>query len=309
MTLIQPPLMVTGGTHPARALRMMVRDLSRGSQGITEGGDLKVRATATPGPGVRVGNGSAIIRGGTWGQGSYTQYNSGDHLVPIAPTGGTGRTDLVCLRVEDPEYEGSRNPATEDIGYFHVIPGVPANQSAPPPGMTAIPLARITLPPNCQTVTDAMITDLRQVANPRRERRIRTIGGFGYAPIGGQVGVWQDNWPSGARVSFDVPTWATQASVVTSLHGLRISGAIFAGFRQVIAGVIGNEAQMDTDSVSGWSRVDISMVDTFWWKAEQRGTTQTLAVQAGWYAPPNGNIDVNGNTTMHTDVDFVEGVY
>ncbi|MFF0409706.1 hypothetical protein ACFYUY_04635 [Kitasatospora sp. NPDC004745] len=309
MTLIQPPLMVTGGTHPARALRMMVRDLSRGSQGVTEGGDLKVRSTTTPGPGVRVGNGSAIIRGATWGQGSYTQYNSGDHLVPIAPTGAVGRTDFVCLRVEDPEYEGSRNPATEDIGYVHVIPGVPANQSAPPPGMTAIPLARVTLPPNCQTVTDAMITDLRQVANPRRERRIRTIGGFGYAPIEGQVGAWQDNWPSGAKVTFDVPSWATQASVVTSLHGLRISGSIFAGFRQVIAGAIGNEAQMDTDSVSGWSRADISMVDTFWWTSEQRGTTQTLAVQAAWYAPPNGSIDVNGNTTMHTDVDFVEGVY
>ncbi|MFC8449495.1 hypothetical protein [Kitasatospora sp. NPDC057223] len=309
MTLIQPPLMVTGGTHPARALRMMIRDLSRGSQGITEGGDLRVRSTATPGAAVRVGNGSAIVRGSVFGQGSYTQYNAGDHIVPIAPTGGTGRSDLLCLRVEDPEYEGNRNPATEDIGYFHVLPGVSANATAPPPGMTAIPLARITLPPNCATVTDAMVTDLRQLANPRRERRVRVIGGFPYSPIGSQVGVWQSTWPTGANVSFDVPIWATSASVVTSLHGLRFSGEVFIGFRQVIAGVIGNEAQMDTDGITTFSRGDITMIDTFGWKPEQRGTVQTLTVQAGRYNTSPGNIDVNGNTTMVTDVDFVEGVY
>ncbi|MFF8769060.1 hypothetical protein [Kitasatospora sp. NPDC015120] len=309
MTLIQPPLMVTGGIHPARALRMMIRDLSSGSQGITEGGDLKVRATPTPGPGVRVGNGSAIIRGNVFGQGSYTQYNSGDHPVPIAPTGATGRSDLLCLRVEDPEYEGNRNPAADDIGYFHVIPGVSATTTTVPPGMTAIPLARITQPPNCQTITDAMITDLRRIANPRSEHRVCTIGGFGYAPIGDEVGVWQENWPSGARVSFDVPYWATQASVITSLHGLRVSGSVFIGFRQTIAGVIGNEAQMDTDSVSYVSRNDITMVDQFWWRPEQRGTTQTLTVQAGRYDHSKGSIDVNGNTTMVTTVNFTEGIY
>ena len=309
MTLIQPPLMVTGGVHPARAMRMMIRDLSRGSQGVTEGGDLKVRQTSTPEAGVRVGNGSAIVRGSSWGQGSYTQYNTGDASVPIAPTGGTGRTDLLCLRVEDPEYEGNRNPATDDVGYFHVIPGVSATATAAPAGMTAVPLARITLPPNTATVTDAMITDLRQIATPRRERRVRLIGGFGYVPIGPQVGVWQPNWPGGAVVSFDVPAWATQASVVSSLHGLRISGEVYVGFRQVIGAVIGNEAQMDTDAVTGWSRASITMVDTFLWKPEQRGTEQTLTVQAGRYNASAGNIDVNGNTTMVTDVDFVEGVY
>ncbi|MFJ6136478.1 hypothetical protein [Kitasatospora sp. NPDC092286] len=307
--LIQPPLMVTGGIHPARALRMMIRDLSRGSQGVTEGGDLKVRATATPGPGVRVGNGSAIVRGAVFGQGSYTQYNAGDHPVPIAPTGATGRTDLICLRVEDPEYEGNRDPVKDDVGYFHVIPGVSATTTTVPPGMTAIPLARITQPPNCATVNDSMITDLRQLANPRRERRVRLIGGFGYSPIGDQVGVWQATWPSGAKVSFDVPAWATKASVVTSLHGLRISGSVFIGFRQVIAGVIGNEAQMDTDAQTWSSRADISMVDEFWWKPEQRGTTQTLTVQAGRYDHSVGSIDVNGNTTLVSDIDFVEGVY
>ncbi|MFF7586759.1 hypothetical protein ACFZCK_04600 [Kitasatospora purpeofusca] len=306
--LIQPPLMVTGGTHPARALRMMIRDLSRGSQGVTEGGDLRVRSTATPGPGVRVGNGSAIVRGWTWGQGSYTQYNSGDQAVPIAPTGGTGRTDLLCLRVEDPEYEGSRKPATEDIGYFHVLPGVSATASAPPPGMTAIALARITQPPNCATITDAMITDLRQVANPRRERRVRTIGGFGYSSIP-EGATWQD-WPAsvGAQVGIDIPYWATEADVVTALHGLRVSASVNVAFRNVFGGGPGSDAYLDTDAMTFMSRADITIVDHYLFRPEQRGTTQTLAVQS-IRLDPDGNVDVNGSTSMHVDVDFVEGTF
>ncbi|MEV7936598.1 hypothetical protein AB0O82_10685 [Kitasatospora sp. NPDC088264] len=308
MTLIQPPLMVTGAVHPARALRMMVRDLSRGSQGVTEGGDLKVRQTATPGPGVRVGAGSAIVLGAAFGQGSYTQYNVGDHLVPIAPTGGTGRTDLLVLRVEDPDFEGTRDPVKEDIGYFHVIPGVSATASAPP-GMTALPLARITIPPNCQTVTDAMITDLRKVANPRSEHQVRVIGSFGYSAIGSQTNVWQE-WPAsaGAQVSIDVPAWATSAYVVTELNGLRITDSVNIGFRQMIAGVAGNVDIVDADAVSYMGRTRSKMVDQYWWRPEQRGTSQTLMVQAARYAK-EGDIDVNGNTTMHVEVDFVEGVY
>ncbi|WP_316521115.1 hypothetical protein [Kitasatospora brasiliensis] len=308
MTLIQPPLMVTGGIHPARALRMMVRDLSRGSQGITEGGDLKVRSTPTPGPGVRVGNGSAIIRGATWGQGSYTQYNSGDHLVPIAPTGGTGRTDLLVLRVEDPEYEGSRNPSSEDIGYFHVIPGVSATTAAPPPGMTAIALARITQPPNCQTITNAMITDLRTLANPRRERRVRTIQTFKYSSIPSSP-TWQD-WPAsaGAKVDIDIPYWATNAAVITTLHGLRVAASVNVAFRNVLGGSPGSDAYLDTDAITTVSRADITMVDHYSFRQEQRGTTQTLAVQSV-RLDVSGNVDVNNTTTLSADVDFVEDVY
>ncbi|MGW7579723.1 hypothetical protein ACWGKU_04985 [Kitasatospora sp. NPDC054768] len=308
MTLIQPPLMVTGGIHPARALRMMIRDLSRGSQGVTEGGDLRVRSTPTPGPGVRVGTGSAIVRGATWGQGSYTQYNSGDHLVPIAPTGATGRTDLLVLRVEDPEYEGSRDPATDDIGYLHVIPGVSATTSAPPPGMTAIPLARITQPPNCATVTDAMITDLRQVANPRRERRVRTIGGFADSSIP-PAATWQD-WPAGigAKVTVDVPYWATGAIVVTSLHGLRVAGSVNIAWRQVLGGGPGSDSYLDTDALTVVSRESITIVDNYTFRLDQRGTTLPLAVQA-LRLDTSGNVDLNNATTMHVDVDFVEGTY
>ncbi|GAA1161892.1 hypothetical protein F4556_005060 [Kitasatospora gansuensis] len=310
MTLIQPPLMVTGGTHPARALRMMIRDLSRGSQGITEGGDLRVRATFTPGPTVRVGNGSAIITGATWGQGSYTQANAGDHVVPIAPTGGTGRTDLVCLRVEDPEYEGSRDPATQDIGYIHVIPGVSANTTTVPPGMTAIPLARITQPPNCATVTDSMITDLRRIANPRRDRKLHTINGFPYSALPEQAGVWQDDWPPNAKVITDVPIWATTANVVATLSGVRVWGESFFGVRlRWGSGWHGNEYQVDTDTITYMSKINVIASDAPYLDSNFRGRPQELRLQCGRYNEAKGGGDVSASTALIFDVEFIEGVY
>ncbi|MFD7639584.1 hypothetical protein ACFV4P_02930 [Kitasatospora sp. NPDC059795] len=310
MTLIQPPLMVTGGTHPARALRMMVRDLSHGAQGITEGGDLKVAPTSTPGPGVRVGSGSAVIAGATWGQGSYTQANSGDHVVPIAPTGGTGRTDLLVLRVEDPEFEGNRDPARDDIGYLHVIPGVSATTTAPPSGMTAIPLARITLPANCATVTAAMITDLRKVANPRRDRSLQQIIGFPYSVLPPASGVWQTNWPPDARVYTDVPIWATRANVVATFTGVRVFGETFFGVRLKWSdGWLSNEYQVDMDTTTFASRTTVMVADSPYLDPSFRGKKQELRLQAGRYNDAKGNADVDRSTAITFDVEFIESAY
>ena len=116
MTLVQPPMMVRGGSHSARAMRLMVRDLTRGRQGIAEAGDLRVRPLPAPGAGVRVSEGSALIDGARPWQGTYTQSNLGDVEVEIPPTGPFARTDLLSLRVEDPEYEGDRRTAREPAG-------------------------------------------------------------------------------------------------------------------------------------------------------------------------------------------------
>ncbi len=309
MTLIQPPLMVTGGTHPARSMRMMIRDLSHGSQGITEGGDLRVSPTSTPGPGVRVGNGSAVVAGATWGQGSYTQYNAGDQVVPIAPTGGTGRSDLLVLRVEDPEFEGSRDPSKDDIGYFHVIPGVSATTTAPPPGMSAIPLARITQPPNCATITAAMITDLRKVANPRRERSLQTIIGFPYTVLPPQWGVWQDNWPPNATAQINIPAWATKAHLIATLTGIRVMGETFFGLRLKWGSWISREFQVDTDTITYASKYTAMVADNPDVTAAMRGTWQELRLQGGRYNNANGNADVADGTALIFDVEFVESAY
>lgn len=308
MALIQPPMMVHGGTHPARAMRMMIQDLARGSAGVTEGNDLRVSPLATPGAGVRVGDGSAVVRGASWGQGSYTQYNVGDTTVPIAPTGASARSDLITLRVEDPEYEGTRNPASQDIGYFHVISGVSANTVAPPAGMTAIPLARLDIPPNTATITAAMIRDLRVIANPRRTRSLYTASPSASSTLGYSDNKWH-TWPTSARWNIAVPPWATQVKIITMVAGLALKRAdVFALMRNVIGGITGQHVAIDDDQGTGTRRNTVVIADTLLVPAAMRGTTVPIYLDTYMYKSETGDLVVDGATTFVLDVEFTEGV-
>ncbi|MGW1157781.1 hypothetical protein ACWD48_06045 [Streptomyces sp. NPDC002519] len=309
MTLIQPPMMINGGKHPARTMRMMIRDLSRGSQGVTEYNDLKVTQQTTPGASVQVGDGSGVVRGASWGQGSYTQYNVGSATVNIAPTGAQPRTDMVVLRVLDPEYEGSLNPATDDIGFFYVVSNVSATATQPPAGMTAIPLARITLPQNSATVTNSMITDLRTIANPRRTRKLYTaFPGKPLVRLTYQDNQWH-NWPAAARWNIDVPVWAVSAKIVTTVAGLREDSAdVFATMRQVIGTVQGQGTAIDDDQGNNTRRTTVVVADTLAVPSSMRGTTQSLYLQTYMSKLETGNLGVDAGTSLITDVEFEEGV-
>ena len=308
MALIQPPMLTHGGTHPARAFRMMVRDLARGNQGVTEGNDLKVRELSTPGAGVRVGDGSAVVRGAAWGQGSYTQYNVGDAVVPIAPTGSAGRSDLICLRVEDPEYEGNRDPAADDIGYFHIVSGVSASTKTVPSGMTAIPLARLDLPANTATVTSAMVTDLRQIANPRRDRKLYTAFPAAFSELKYQDNKWH-NWPTAASWSVPIPSWAVSGKVVVTIAGLRMSRAnVFASMQTKLGSDLGENTVIDDNQGSVVRRQTVVIADNITISAAQRGTTQTLSLQTYMSKIETGDLSVDGSTSIIADVEFTEGV-
>jgi hypothetical protein len=306
VTLINPPLLTHGGTHEARAFRMMVRDLARGSQGVTEGDDLKVRQLATPGAGVRVLDGSGVIRGAAWGQGSYTQYNVGEAIVPVAPTGASPRSDLVCLRVEDPEYEGTRDPAQDEIGYFHVVSNVSATATTPPSGMTAIPLARLDLPANTSVVTDAMIRDVRRIANPRRERILYTAYPSSLNRLTAQDDQWH-NWPSQARWKVPVPSWATSAKVLITLAGLRYSESDVYAFMQTVLGTdYGQTTSVDDDQGASTRRNTVVLADTITIPSSVRGTTQDLYVRTQPKKTEWGNLGVDAATSLIADVEFTE---
>ncbi|MEU9405112.1 hypothetical protein AB0E08_05290 [Streptomyces sp. NPDC048281] len=308
MALIQPPMLTHGGTHPARAFRMMVRDLASGNQGVTEGNDLKVREWSTPGAGVRVGDGSAVVTGAAWGQGSYTQYNVGDAIVPIAPTGSSARSDLVCLRVEDPEYEGNRDPAADDIGYFHVVSGVSATAKAVPAGMTAIPLARLDIPANTATITNAMVTDLRLIANPRRERTLYTAYPSTLNRLTAQNGQWY-NWPAAASWKVPIPSWATSAKLVVTIAGLRLSESdVFANMQTSLGTDTGQTTAIDDDQGANIRRNTVVLADTITLAAALRGTTQNLFVRTQPSKSEWGNLGVDAATSLIADVEFTEGV-
>lgn len=313
MTLIQPPMMVNGGTHPARTMRMMIRDLSRGSQGVTEYNDLKVAPLTTPGAGVQVADGSGIVRGAAWGQGSYTQYNVGSGTVSVAPTGATARNDMIVLRVSDPEYEGTLNPASDDIGYFHVVSNVAPMATQPPAGMTAIPLARIGIPANCATITAAMITDLRGIANPRRDRQIYTASPTADQNFGGNPRGTYVPWPPAARWAISVPAWAVRARIVFTVAATQVlTGSVWGQAAFKLGTVQGQGINFDTGVFSSSDRsqrVQLISADTINVPASARGTTQLLQAMIAMNISAAGTLQADTATTAIADVEFEEGVF
>ncbi|MFJ9356999.1 hypothetical protein [Streptomyces mirabilis] len=306
MTL-QPPMMVRGADHSARAMRLMIRDLARGRQGVAESEDLKVRPLETPGPGVRVGDGSALIHGTRPWQGAYTQSNIGDARVDVEPAGPFARTDLIVLRIEDPEWEGERDPRTQEIGYFHVVKGVAHDAVTMPEGMTGIALARITLPRNTAAITADMITDLRQIANPRTERTLRTVHPTKTEEVPGKHGQWAA-WPQEAACDIDVPPWATTATVVVTLSGLRAeAGSVYAELRTRLGERAAKPTVVDDDGTTT-RRSSVTLADTLAVPPAYRGTRQHLAVEINQNDKyGDGKLTVAKGTTVTLDVAFTEG--
>ncbi|WP_399559296.1 hypothetical protein OH809_45110 (plasmid) [Streptomyces sp. NBC_00873] len=308
MALFPRPILTDGATHSAQQFRMLVRDLARGAEGITEGDDLKVTQLSTPGSSVQVSSGSGTVRGrmNTF-QGHYAACNIGSVTVPIAATGGSARSDMVILRVEDPEYEGSLNPVVDQVAYFQVISGVSASATTIPDGRTGIPLARIDITASTSTITTAMIKDLRKVANPRRDRQLFTHSPTSdSALIGASTAYSYFSTEPGWNLA--VPDWATQAKLRVDVSPVRYSVANFTGALQATFGssLTLQPISLDDNQGTGVRKLPAIVADTLTIPAAYRGTTQLLRAQANGAAGNTGRINVSNFTTFVYDVEFVE---
>lgn len=314
MALVPVPIATLGAEHSAQQFRMMIKDLARDNQGVTTGSDLKVTALSTPGAGVQIGDGSAVIAGKVSPvQGYYTAYNIGTDTVPIAATGGVGRSDMLILRVEDPEYEGTRDPETDPIVFFEVISNVSPSATTVPAGYSAIPLARIDIPASTATITNSMIKDLRQVANPRRERILIPY----YFPgplteISGTSTTWRTH-PNLVIENLAIPSWAASAKIVFSVTNLRLAdGNVFGAFRFMLGSTeAAQEVYIDDNQGTAPRRIYVEMVETIDLTtpsgAAMRGTTQPFRARMRTDPANAGKIGADSRTTFKIDVEFLEG--
>lgn len=216
---------VQGAQSSARIARLQLQSATRSGNGVVESGDLEVRELEVPGTSVRVASGAAVILGAEAAfQGSYYAHNVGQDTVPISPTGsGGGRSDLVILRVEDPNIDGTpwtHDPTEDPVYHFRVIEGVSPTATEVPAGTTGVALARIDIPPSTATITQGMITDVRQLANPRTQRILRVQrGGTLTSGEWDEAGNIQEpnfeRWPQ-HEWTVTIPEWATQVQVLAS---------------------------------------------------------------------------------------------
>ena len=220
-----------GAEHTPESARRLVYTSTGGAEGVGGVNDLKVMPLAVPGAGVRVVVGSCLIKSRYVGGETQTYMGTvyEQETVSIAPTGsGSARSDLIVLRVEDPFAAGSPWPTpspVETAPYVHVrvISGVPdgTTRLQNVPGYandTALTLARIDMPVSTGTVTSAMITDLRSLAQPRNKSfRHREAAPPSDSDL---TSASATQWPP-VGVWVNVPEWATHVW----LNG-EISGAI-----------------------------------------------------------------------------------
>ncbi|MEU3656399.1 hypothetical protein AB0E67_27055 [Streptomyces sp. NPDC032161] len=309
MALFPVPILTNGAKHPAQQFRMMVRDLVSGAEGITQGADLKVTQLPTPGASVQVGDGSGVVRGRVNAfQGTYSVCNIGAATVPIAATGGTARSDMVILRVEDPEYEGTLNPAVDQVNYFEVIPNVSSTATTIPDGRTGIALARIDIPASTSTITTAMIKDIRQMAAPRRESRL-----FTQSPATASADITGSSlayayFTTAAGWNIPVPTWASTARIRLDVAGLRLTVNPFYGVLRATFGasLIVQATTLD-DNQSGTRRINTLAADTLTIPDAYRGTTQLLRAQGAGATGNTGRMNVDAAATLVAQVEFEEG--
>lgn len=232
MAVDRVPYAVGGGAeHSPEIARQATYDSTGGNEGISSPGALRVLAQPVPNGSVRViAGGSLLLNRYPGGAGqTYAARNATQTTVNISPTSSAGqRTDLIVMRILDPQYEGNPPADPNNFDYTRLVPiqGVPAgiqefkelNLAYP-----AIALAKVTLPPSTATVTQAMITDLRKVAQPKRDTFEMTralIGGDTGLLLGSTVdypvGEWFPNvggQSNTGRYDVKIPDWAVKMTI------------------------------------------------------------------------------------------------
>lgn len=324
MTWDPTPWALEGGARISAAVgRLLAYASTSGAEGIVEPKDLKVTATPTPGSQVRVAPGAALIRnryaGG--GQQTYVVRNPTTDLKSVTKTpSGGGRSDLVVARVEDPQYGGAipSNPVTYQYVTTHIIEGVPAGTSKASQVASidypAVALARIDIPANTQTITNAMITDLRKVALPRKERHLFTYNLEG-STVYALDSTIEQFWPQFPEAIWrvDVPEWATEAKMVATWGGVRVSrsaatGVIYSrlGFGDLQARTQDQKWALDFSALAGeemresWVAGDDIAVPE-----EMRGTNQAVRL-LGRRIAAGGPPRLDNASSIMLDVEFVE---
>lgn len=289
MTFQVPAYAVDGNSEPGNFLRLMLQSATIGSQGVVGPLDCQVTQTGVASAGIIITPGACVVLGQeTTFQGSYYGYNVGnDTTLSISSTAGSIRSDLIVVRAEDPTWAGSPwgNPASGQILFPRVISGVSGSTVVAPGGISAIALARIDIPVSTSIITNAMIHDVRQVANPQRIFDMQAVTGPG-SPSAWSTGTTNVQFPTGATWSIQIPVWATSMVCMWQASELLYQNLGNGVARGWIWPVIGSSITAPTvqfplslvsmNSSTGPWRHTIGGGGKVAIPASMRGTTQTL---------------------------------
>lgn len=302
MTLRNSPLAIDGALIDSATLRIQAYANASGNDGIINKGDLRVSQLEVAGQGLQVAHGGAVVLNRYQDPDSIDQayvvsnVNSAtldSSQMPAAA--GAQRYHLVCVTVGDPEFSQVGHPwmpslvpggeeQTFQYVRFHVIQNVPGSVRTEQ-GLRdymdtltypALPLAVLDVPANTTAITDAMITDVRYMANPRSLERVEHLaagGTNGLQGVNGVAGTWED-WPASANFDLYVPKWAVRAKLDGFVEGLEHRKAGQGAIRFDIEGVGSTSwTQINEPAPGGSDRRGYNLGGDIFIPAAARGTT------------------------------------
>lgn len=326
MTLNNAAWAIDGALSSAALARTgLYASLPGGTEGIVSRTDLKVTQLATPGNGLLISGGAAVVlnRYQTTPNQSYVIVNDGTHTVAsssMPAAVGTEQTYIVAIAVGDKEFSNAGHPfmlATdppvgEEATFAYVRPVVVLESAFNSRAYPAIPLARLVVPASTTTFTTAMITDIRTLANPHSKLEIANVVGPGADnPLnggGGTPGTYE-RFPNVPVVSVTVPSWAKTAKIMGFVEGLKLTKAGDGKLRAYVEGTSLNTPVTNVDENAAGSgnerraynfggEIDVSSV---------AGTSKVFSLQG----TPNATADkgalvADGQTSVAMQVYFEE---
>lgn len=260
-----------------------------GQTGVVGPGSLRVRATATPGGSVEILPGGFAIQANPGGSVGYATAPWQSYMralyqtltVPITATGSSGgRTDVVGIVIDDPQYEGTSESVdwqNHEFYRVHVVENAPSGASRPEHFSSLsrpfLPLARIVIPANTGTITNAMITDLRFLAVKRTEQEnfvqaVTTTRNLTLANNSSFTELQQ-------FADIFVPQWATHMKLDGEIIGAASVGALVRGETVLRFNAGGSNRLSSTipwrSEDNDWGRLDLPIAGRIELTEQERG--------------------------------------
>lgn len=325
-----PWLIENGASHSANVARNVSFAAFGGQEGIVSPTDFQVLALGTPGAAVNVLPGTAAIqsRAANIRDEMYVGRASTATQVNISATGSGSRTDMIVLMVENPwlaEEPWADPPSNANGPYFFIRVLSNVNSAAKTvaglgsayTGYSAIALAKITIPANTATITQAMITDLRQLSQPHSQRTLRIFRPASQSANIPHSATFND-FPATDNAIIEVPSWATHFRFTTQIGSFTFGNTNNAQYD--LAGQFRLRVAFGFSvGYYGASTYDLSQPPGAYYQKEStvigqdnipipvngRGANMTLRVQANRTSGDAGaQLFVNSATTIAHDVEF-----
>lgn len=228
-----------GSLNPVEGARMSLYAATKEARGVLTVGAMRVTALPVPGSAVRIHHGGCVtpndyLKAQEYGAQAYVMREMSwtDFEIPATGSSG-GATRYLIARIKDHQYAGNapEDPKNGPYNEYALVSSI-NNLSYP-----HVPLAKIAQPANTATITNAMITDIREVAMPRVEDHViarpvvhQAIQNWSHVlrqKKNGSGVLRGEQFPDrvhGGGFKIKAPEWATRMIIECHLTGVRYSG-------------------------------------------------------------------------------------